>query len=106
MYFELQNDGRLLEGAFAEIYLLTQPEMEGVIIPWSAISEEQGTNYVYVQLTGESYIKQAVVTGKNNGLMVEITDGLAGGERIVSQGPMIIKAASMVTGAVGDGHSH
>lgn len=106
VYFELKNDGRLLEGAFAEIYLLTQAGKEAVIIPRSAISEEQGSNYVYVQVTGESFTKRAIRIGNSDGLMLEITDGLLAGERIVTRGPMIIKAASMVTGAVGDGHSH
>jgi cobalt-zinc-cadmium efflux system membrane fusion protein len=106
VYFELQNDGRLLEGAYAEIYLLTDSEQEKIIIPLEAISKEQGANYVYVQVTGESYTKRAIRMGQNNGQIVEVTDGLQAGERIVTLGPMLIKAASMVSGAVGDGHSH
>jgi RND family efflux transporter MFP subunit len=106
VYFELQNDGQLLEGAFAEIYLLTLPRLEAVVIPRSALSEEQGANYVYVQVSGESFTKRAIETGQSDGIMVEIAGGLAPGERIVTKGPMLIKAASMVSGAVGDGHSH
>jgi len=106
VYFELQNDGQLLEGAFAEIYLLTLPELESIVIPRSALSEEQGANYVYVQVSGESFTKRAIETGQSDGIMVEIAGGLAPGERIVTRGPMLIKAASMVSGAVGDGHAH
>ncbi len=106
VYFELQNDGRLLEGAFAEIYLKTLPENEKTVIPPGAVSEEQGSVYVYVQVTGESYSKRAVETGKSDGKMIEITSGLVPGERIVTQGPMLIKSASMVTGVGGDGHLH
>jgi len=106
VYFELQNDGRLLEGAFAEIYLKTLPENEKIVIPLGAVSEEQGSVYVYVQVTGESYSKRAVETGKSDGKMMEITSGLVPGERIVTQGPMLIKSASMVTGAGVGGHSH
>ena len=106
VYFELQNDGQLLEGAFAEIYLLTLLEDECVIIPRSALSEEQGASYVYVQVSGESFTKRAIETGQSDGIMVEIAGGLDPGERIATRGPMLIKAASMVSGAVGDGHSH
>ncbi len=106
VYFELQNDGRLLEGAFAEIYLKTLPDMERIIIPRSAISEEQGANYVYVQVSGESYTKRAVRIGQSDGKMLEITEGLVPGEHIVTRGPMLVKAASVVIGAMGDGHSH
>ncbi len=106
VYFELQNDGRLLEGAYAEIYLKTITALEKTIIPLEAISEEQGASYVYVQVSGESYTKRAIVTGQNDGKLVEIIDGLEPGERVVTRGPMLIKAASMVSGAVGDGHSH
>lgn len=106
VYFELQNDGRLLEGAYAEIYLKTITALEKTIIPLEAISEEQGASYVYVQVSGESYTKRAIVTGQNDGKLVEIIDGLVPGERFVTRGPMLIKAASMVSGAVGDGHSH
>ena len=106
VYFELHNDGRLLEGAFAEIYLKTAPVLERLTVPPGAISEEQGASYVYVQLSGESYIKRAVKTGQSDGLLLEILDGLSPGERIVTEGAMLVKAASMVVGVVGDGHSH
>jgi RND family efflux transporter MFP subunit len=106
IYFELQNDGRLLEGAFAEIYLKTTTLLERTTIPLTAISEEQGATYVYVQVAGESYSKRAVETGQSDGLKLEILDGLNPGERIVTEGAMLIKAASMVVGPVGDGHSH
>lgn len=106
VYFELQNDGRLLEGAFAEIYLLTRPEHNKTIIPLKSISEEQGASYVYVQISGETYSKRAVELGQNDGIMVEIIGGLVPGERFVSQGHMLIKTASVVSGAVGEGHSH
>jgi hypothetical protein len=38
--------------------------------------------------------------------VVEITDGLEPGERIVTRGAILVKAASVVTGVVGHGHSH
>ena len=106
VYFELENDGRLLEGAFAEIFLLSSEEMDRIIIPESALLEEQGGYSVYVQVSGESYTKRAVSTGQSDGRIVEILDGLSPGERIVTRGVILLKAASMVTGVAGHGHSH
>ncbi len=68
--------------------------------------EDQGTHYVYVQVTGESYTKRAVSTGANDGRLIEIQKGLKPGERVVSRGVILVKAASVVTGVVGHGHNH
>ena len=104
--FEVKNDGSLLEGAFVEIYLKTTQKKDCLVVPQTAISEEQGAYYVYVQVTGESYTKRAVSPGENDGQSVEILKGLHPGERVVTRGVMLVKAASMVAGAVGHGHSH
>ncbi len=106
VYFELQNDGRLLEGAFAEIYLKTTPVPDRITIPLGAISEEQGNHYVYLQVTGESYTKQAVTTGAHDGRQVEVIKGLEPGDRIVTKGVVLVKAATEVAGITGHGHSH
>ncbi|MEN8156169.1 MAG: efflux RND transporter periplasmic adaptor subunit [Bacteroidota bacterium] len=106
VYFELQNDGRLLEGAYAEIYLKTEPVADRIVVPLGAITEEQGAHYVYLQATGESYSKRSVHTGADDGKQVEILEGLEAGERIVTRGVILVKAASVVKGVVGHGHSH
>ena len=104
--FKLENDGNLLEGAFAEVYLQAKEKGDILAVPAIALAEEQGGHYLYVQLSGESYTKRFVTTGENDGLYVEITGGLYAGERVVTRGVTLVKAASMSTGVVGDGHSH
>jgi len=104
--FEVDNDGSLLEGAFAEIFLKSSHISDVLVVPMSAILEEQGEYYVYVQVTGESYTKRGIAPGKNDGRNMEILSGLDPGERVVTRGVMLVKAASMVTGVVGDGHAH
>ncbi len=104
--FKLENDGNLLEGAFAEVYLQAKEKADILAVPVIALAEEQGGHYLYVQLSGESYTKRFVTTGENDGLYVEITGGLYAGERVVTRGVTLVKAASMATGVVGDGHSH
>ena len=104
--FALNNDGSLLEGAFAEVYLIAGERENVLSVPSTALGEEQGGSYVFVQVSGESYSKRRVETGPSDGRRVEILSGLAAGERVVTRGKMLIKAASMETGEIAHGHSH
>ena len=104
--FLLPNEGELLEGAFAEVYLIADPREEVLTVPPGSLGEEQGGGYVYVQVTGESYSKRRVQTGQSDGIRIEILGGLEPGERIVTEGVMLMKAASMDTGEIAHGHSH
>lgn len=104
--FILKNDGSLLEGAFAEVYLIAGERTDVISIPVKALGEEQGGKYVFVQLSGESYSKRRVHVGSGDGRNVEIISGLTEGERVVTRGAMLIKAASMETGEIADEHSH
>ncbi len=94
VYFEVVNDGSILEGAFAEFYLKTNPEPGKLVVPVSALIEDQGNFYVYVQVYGEEFQKRPVIIDENDGLRASIASGLTFGERIVSEGPMLIKMAT------------
>jgi cobalt-zinc-cadmium efflux system membrane fusion protein len=104
--FKLENSGDLLEGAFAEVYLIAGKKADLLSVPVTALAEEQGGYYVYVQVSGESYVKRSVSVGASNGLYAEITSGIRAGERVVTEGVMLVKAASISTGAIQDEHHH
>jgi len=106
VYFEVNNDGTLLEGAFVEFYLKTGRLEEALVVPVSALTEEQGMRYCYRQVTGETYTRTAVKTGDSDGKVVQVTEGIGSGDRIVTRGTMLLKAASMMTGETGHGHAH
>ena len=103
--FEVDNVGDLVAGAYAEVYLLTQPESGVVSVPVSALTEEQGLYYVYVQVCAEEFEKREVHPGRRNGERVEILHGLHHGDRVVTHGAVQVKLASMTT-AIPHGHSH
>ena len=103
--FEVDNVGDLIAGAYAEVYLLTRPESGVVSVPVSALTEEQGLYYVYVQLCAEEFEKREVHPGRRNGERVEILHGLHHGDRVVTHGAVQVKLASMTT-AIPHGHSH
>ncbi|MBK8427720.1 MAG: hypothetical protein IPL27_17900 [Lewinellaceae bacterium] len=75
-------------------------------VPKSALIEEQGIFYVYVQTEGESFQKREVKTGSNDGVNVQILSGLTPGERVVSKGAYQIKLSSMSGTMPAHGHEH
>ena len=103
--FEMDNVGDLIAGSYAEVYLLTQPESGVVSLPVTALTEEQGLYYVYVQVCNEEFEKREVHPGRRGGERVEILHGIHYGERVVTRGATQVKLASMTT-AIPHGHSH
>jgi RND family efflux transporter MFP subunit len=103
--FEFDNVGELIPGAFAEIYLLLAAQSNVVSIPVSALTEEQGVYFVYLQLDDEGYKKQEVTLGANDGKRVQILSGLQAGDRVVAQGVYQVKLAA-VAPQLPAGHSH
>lgn len=103
--FEFDNKGEVIPGSFVEVYLISSPMENTLAIPVSALTNEMGVFYVYVQLDEEGYRKQEVTTGANNGKEVQILKGLKAGDRVVTKGAYQVKMAS-ASGAIPHGHSH
>lgn len=104
--FEFDNRGDIVPGSFVEVYLLGQT-MEGVIsVPRSALTEEQGSFYVYLQLDEECYRKQLVALGADNGQRVQVLTGLKAGDRIVTRGAYQVKLAGAANAIPAHSHEH
>ena len=103
--FEFDNKGEVIPGSFVEVYLISSPIENTLSIPVSALTNEMGIYYVYVQIDEEGYRKQEVALGANNGKEVQIIKGLHPGDRVVTQGAYQVKMAS-ASGAIPHGHSH
>ena len=103
--FEFDNKGEVIPGSFVEVYLISSPIENTLSIPVSALTNEIGIYYVYVQIDEEGYRKQEVALGANNGKEVQIIKGLHPGDRVVTQGAYQVKMAS-ASGAIPHGHSH
>ena len=104
--FEFANRGNIVPGAFAEVYLLSDERQNVISLPVSAITEEQGLNFVYIQLDETCYKKREVTLGCTDGNRVEITSGLKGGESVVTQGAIHVKLASASNAIPAHSHSH
>lgn len=100
---QIENRGNFIPGSFVELYLKTLSGNEVLTVPETALLEEQGNHFVWVQITPELFEKREVKTGTSDGLHREITRGLQADERIVTRGGMLIKL-SQAAGAL-DAHS-
>lgn len=106
LIFEISLAGNIIPGSAAEIFLRSHPIPDALVIPVSALIEEQGNFYVYVQTGGESFVKREVKLGGNDGDRVQVLSGLTEGERVVTKGAYQIKL-SAASGAMPEhGHEH
>ncbi len=104
--FELDNLKDLISGSYVELFLLTIPLDNALVISKSALMQDYSLNYVYVQTGGESFEKREVKLGVDDGVNVQITSGLTEGEWVVTEGAYRIKMASMSSTIPAHGHEH
>lgn len=90
---EVNQTGDLFPGGFAELFLITRSQQEVITIPREALMEEQGTYYVFVQLTPEMFAKREVRIGTTDGMRTEIRQGLELTDRVVTKGAIWVKLA-------------
>lgn len=104
--FEFDNRGDILPGSFVEVYLLSSPMPQVISLPHTALTEEQGNYFVYLQLDDECYKKQEVFLGADNGERVQIRKGLQSGQRVVTHGAYQVKLASASSTLPAHSHEH
>lgn len=104
--FEFNNTGDIVQGSFADIYLITKERSNVITVPLTALTEEQGLHYIYIQEDAECYLKREVQLGQEDGEKVEILDGLKGGEKVVVRGAVQVKLASASNAIPAHNHNH
>lgn len=106
VYFQIEARPDLLPGSFAEVFLKTSSMTDALVIPVSALIEEQGVFSVYVQTAGESFQKRELRLGANDGQRVQVLSGVNEGERIVTKGGHQIKLTQASGVMPAHGHEH
>lgn len=105
LFFEFDNNNQITSGSFAEIYLLGSSISNALVVPVSAITEELGSSYIFVQVDDECYDKRTVKLGETDGDNIQIIEGLKSGEKVVTKGVSFVKLAGN-TSEVPEGCSH
>lgn len=108
VYLEFDNPGTLGSGSVGEVWLLGAPKSGVLSVPKSAVVEENGYYYVYIEEEREKenivFERKEVKLGGFDGRRYEVLAGLEPGEKVVTEGALKVKMAGM--GAAIPGHSH
>ncbi len=105
--YEVANrEGLIRIGSVARVSVTTGTRVTGVLIPSSAILEEDGRPFVYVQTEGETYERRDLRLGGSDGLRTLVAAGLVAGDRVVTGAAYQVKLASLSTAVPTHGHEH
>ena len=92
------NDNTLWPGQFVNVRMQLRTIAGGVVIPTQAVMRGPDGEYVYIVKPDNTVAMQTVKSGVEVGdSAVQITEGLKGGERVVSEGQFRLKPGSKVT---------
>ena len=93
-------------GMNGEVYSSTGDEHPALVVPESALIEEEGRYSVYVQVEGEAFARRDVRLGAREPDRVEILSGLRELERVVTVGAYQVRLASLSSQLPAHGHEH
>jgi RND family efflux transporter MFP subunit len=105
--YEVDNrDRRVAINQTVYVRLLTSAAGMAPVIPLSAIVDDGGRPITFVQLAGESFARRPVRLGIQESGSVQILEGLAVGDRVVTRGAHLIRLASLSSQVPAHGHVH
>lgn len=82
----------VVTGSIVTLYVSSlSHDVHAVAVPRTALVEEMGNMFVFVQNNPVSFEKRAVKVGATDGRYVQLLDGVAAGERVVSKGGVLLK---------------
>lgn len=105
--YEVPNpDGAIKVGATARVQVRTGQRADGVVVPASAVLDEDGRPIAYVQPGGERFEKRELRLGGRDGDRVLVLGGVKPGERVVTGAAYQVRLASLSTAVPAHGHEH
>lgn len=93
-------------GQAAFLHLLMETAQPRPVVPAAAIVDDAGRPIVFVQRDGETFERRAVTLGPRSRDVVQITEGLKAGDRVVIKGAYLVRLASLSTSVPAHGHVH
>ena len=105
--FEVDNKaGRLRIGNFTRVLIATGAPRRALAIPESAIVDDAGKSIVFVMIEGEAFERRPVRLGIRTNGWVEVLEGIATAEHVVTKGAYEIKLQSSAGSVPAHGHVH
>jgi RND family efflux transporter MFP subunit len=93
-------------GQAVSLHLLMATTAPRPVVPAAAIVDDGGRPIVFVQREGETFERRAVTLGARDGDLVQITEGVKPGDRVVTKGAYLVRLASRSTSVPAHGHVH
>jgi membrane fusion protein, heavy metal efflux system len=93
-------------GQAVSLHLLMDTTAPRPVVPATAIVDDAGRPIVFVQREGETFERRAVTLGARAGGLVQITEGVKPGDRVVTKGAYLVRLASLSTSVPAHGHVH
>ena len=93
-------------GQIAEAHVPLGGIERGVVLPLSAVLDENGTPVAYVQLGGEEFVRRVLTLGPSDGAHVLVRQGVREGEMVVTTGAYQVRLASLSGNDFAGGHAH
>lgn len=88
------------------LHLLFDQTAAAPVVPVDAVVDDGGRPIVFVQREGETFERRAVTLGTRAGGVVQITEGVNVGERVVTRGAYLVRLASLSSVVPAHGHVH
>jgi RND family efflux transporter MFP subunit len=93
--FALDNSSLgLVVGQAVFLHLLLDESSAHPVVPASAIVDDAGRPIVFVQREGEAFERRPVTLGARSGSVVQVTNGVKAGDRVVTTGAYLVRLAS------------
>lgn len=87
VYFEILNpDGKIKSGMRASFAIISSNEKQEIVVPNSAISEENGLKYVYIKTSPHSFERRIVHSDNSNDIETSIHHGVKIGDEVATKG--------------------
>lgn len=107
LLFEVPNrNGQLKAGMFVRAQVFTAATQRGIVIPLSSVVDEDGQPVAYVELEGELFERRPLKLGTRQADRVQVLEGLAPGERVVTRGAYNIRLQAASGAVPAHGHAH
>jgi HlyD family secretion protein len=92
----IPNPGHLLKpGMFARIEVALKQRPDTLAVPKEAVFEEGGKQFLFV-VEGNQAFRRAVVTGIEQGQLIEVVEGLKDGDKVVIRGQASLRDGSAI----------
>ena len=96
---------KLKAGMYIEASISSGKERSALVVPESALQDDAGQAILFVQTGAGRFARRAVKAGERFSGQVEILDGLAEGENVVTSGAFLLNS-ELNKGSLEDEHGH